>query len=201
MPARLTALAIALAAGAGIGLELAALLRGGASLASAAWALVLYFTILTNGLVAVMFGALALAGARSVRPQFVAGIVAAIALVGVVYALLLQDTRALAGGTALADLLLHRVTPVLAPIYWLAFAPKGRLSWGDPLRWTLYPLAYLGYALARGSIEGRYPYPFIDLAANSWLAVVGVCTVITLCFVAAGEGLVLLDRAMARGRR
>ncbi|MEZ5420482.1 MAG: Pr6Pr family membrane protein [Vicinamibacterales bacterium] len=33
------------------------------------------------------------------------------------------------------------------------------------MRWLAYPVAYLAYALTRGSVDGWYPYFFIDVAA------------------------------------
>ena len=90
--------------------------------------------------------------------------VLAILLVGIVYGLLLNGLLELSGGALLADTLLHKVTPVLAPLWWIAFAPRGQLSWRDPWGWALFPALYLPYALARGVAEGRYAYPFINVA-------------------------------------
>jgi hypothetical protein len=143
---------------------------------------------------------IALRGIRVLPPQVLAGSVSAIVLVGVVFALLLQEARPLAGATAAADFLLHKATPILALIFWLVYAPKGRLEWRDPLNWSLYPLAYLIYALIRGHFEGIYPYPFIDVAANGWLQVLVTAAVIAVGFIGAGQMMVLLDRWLARRR-
>jgi len=198
MPARIFAAIICLAAVTGIGLELSSLLDQGNSALKALWILVRFFTILTNGLLAVVFANIAVRGIRVLPPQVLAGSVSAIVLVGVVFALLLQDGRPLAGATAAANFLLHKATPVLALIFWLAYAPKGRLGWRDPLNWSLYPLAYLIYALIRGHIEGIYPYPFIDVTANGWPTVIVTAAVIAVGFIGAGEAMVLLDRWLAR---
>lgn len=198
MISRLFALLICLSAVAGIGLEAQMLMRGGATLAEAVWSLARFFTILTNGVIATLFGWIAVKGPGSVSPRLTGGAVAAIVLVGVVFALLLSGARVLTGATAVSDFLLHRLNPLLAAAYWLLFVPKGRLSWRDPILWMAYPLAYLAYALARGGSDGRYPYPFIDVPANGWPTVIGTCAVIALGFVAASEGLVLLDRTLGR---
>ena len=147
MICRLAALLICLSACAGIGLELSTLMKGGASVLGSAWVLSGYFTILTNALVAVVFGAVAIGGERFDYPRLVAGVVSAIVLVGVIFTLLPQGLRTLAGATAEANFLLHQLNPVLAALFWLLFARKGALSWRDPLLWALYPLAYLVYAL------------------------------------------------------
>lgn len=200
MPARLFAAVICIAAIAGIGLELSNLLAQGHSVPKAVWILVRFFTVLTNGLLAIVFANIALRGIRVLPPQVLAGSVSAIVLVGVVFALLLQDARPLAGASAAANFLLHKATPVLALIFWLVYAPKGQLAWRDPLNWALYPLAYLIYALIRGHFEGIYPYPFIDVAANGWPQVLATAAVIAVGFIGAGQLMVLLDRWLARRR-
>ncbi len=198
VPARLFAAVICIAAVTGIGLELSNLLAQGHSVPKAVWILVRFFTILTNGLLAIVFANIAMRGIRVLPPQVLAGSVSAIVLVGVVFALLLQDARPIAGAAAAADFLLHKVTPVLALVFWLWYAPKGRLAWRDPLNWSLYPLVYLIYALIRGHFEGVYPYPFIDVAANGWPQVLVTAAVIAVGFIGAGWLMVWLDRALAR---
>ena len=61
------------------------------------------------------------------------------------------------------------MTPVLAPLFWLACAPKGALRRRAPWLWALFPLAYFAYAMVRGRYEGNYAYPFINVAALGWL--------------------------------
>nr|WP_249167489.1 Pr6Pr family membrane protein [Bradyrhizobium elkanii] len=173
-------------------------MKGGASFLGSAWVLSGYFTILTNALVAVVFGAVAIQGERFDHPRLIAGVASAIVLVGVIFTLLLQGLRTLAGATATANFLLHQLNPVLAALFWLLFERKGALSWRDPLLWALYPLAYLVYALPRGAVEGHYAYPFIDVSVLGWARVAANAVVIALCFVAAGEFLVWIDRTLAR---
>ena len=197
MPARIFAVIICLAAIAGIGLELSNLLDQGNALSRAAWVLVRFFTILTNGLLAIVFANIAARGTRAIPARLLAGAVSAIVLVAIVFALLLQGDRPLAGATAAADFLLHKVTPALAAIFWLVYAPKGKLTWRDPLDWSLYPLVYLIYALIRGHFEGIYAYPFIDVAANGWPQVLLTAAIIAVGFIGAGQLMVLLDRALA----
>ncbi|WGD52344.1 Pr6Pr family membrane protein [Bradyrhizobium sp. CB1650] len=198
MLSRLFALSICVSACAGIGLEFITLMKGGASILGAAWVLGGYFTILTNALLAVVFGAFAICGKRLDHPRLMAGVVFSIVLVGVIFALLLQGRRTLAGATAEANFLLHQFNPVLVVLFWLLFTRKGMLSWRDPLLWTLYPLGYLVYALVRGALAGKYAYPFIDVSELGWARVIGNAVLITLCFVAAGQVLVWIDRMLAR---
>lgn len=197
---RLLALLVCLSACVGIGLELITLIKGGMSILTSVWVLIGYFTILTNGLVAVIFGAMAVYGKSFDYPRLLAGTVSAMILVGVVYALLLQGLRTMTGATALANFLLHVLTPAMVGIFWLLMARKGALSWRDPLFWALYPSGYLLYALVRGFVQGRYAYPFIDVSADGWVQVAINAIVIALGFVAAGEILVWIDRQLASRR-
>ena len=128
----------------------------------------------------------------------IGGVTLAILLVGIVYATLLNGLVELSGGALLADFILHRFTPVLVPLWWLAFATKGGLRARDPLLFALYPLAYFGYALARGAADGRYPYPFMDVARLGWDETGLNALIMAAGFLVAGFGLYRLDRALAR---
>jgi hypothetical protein len=194
--ARLAAALVALVAWVALAVQLDASFGFAESLGEALWAMLRYFTVLTNLLVAVVMSFIAL-GVR-VPPFVTGGTTLSIVLVGVVFFLLLRGLLELSGGAALADLLMHKVTPVLVPLWWLAFADKGGLRRRDCLLWALYPLAYFGYALVRGKAEGRYAYPFIDVASLGGAAVALNGLLIALGFVIAGLALVALDARMAR---
>lgn len=163
------------------------------------WIMLRYFTILTNGVVAAIFSMKAIG--FKVGPSLLAGTTLAIMLVGGIYMLLLRGLLELSSGALLADTLLHKVIPILVPLWWLLFAPKGQLQWKDPLSWLAFPLLYLLYALLRGSAELHYPYPFIDLAELGALQVAINSAMIALVFVLAGYALVALDRRLGSGLR
>jgi len=127
---RLAAALIALMAWAGLGIQFEATVGITGSAGGALWVILRYFTILTNLLVALVMTALAFR--RRVPPFVLGGTTIAIVLVGALYMLLLRGLVELSGGAILADTLLHKVVPVLVPLYWLAFAPKGKLRWHHP---------------------------------------------------------------------
>jgi hypothetical protein len=195
--ARIAAAPIALTAWAGLLVQWQASIAITGSAGAALWAMLRFFTILANLLVAIHFSALALGSGRAARPFQLGGTTLAILLVGIVYALLLRGLLELSAGARLADTLLHMATPVLVPLWWLAFAPKGGLRARDPLLWALLPLAYFPYALARAAMDGRYPYPFVDLSRLGWGQVLLNALAIAAGFVLAGWLLVRLDRALA----
>lgn len=196
MMPRMAAAIVALVALAGLVVQFAATLDQTGSVAGTLWTLLRYFTVLTNLLVALAFGWVAIGGRP--HPRRLAGVMLAILLVGIVYGLLLRGLLTLSGGALLADTLLHKVTPVLVPLWWIAFAVRGQLRWRDPWGWTLFPALYLPYALLRGMAEGRYAYPFIDVAKIGIGTMVVNAVLIAMGFVAAGHALVWIDRRMAR---
>ena len=197
MPARLAAAAIALVTWAGLALQFSASIGLVGSAAGAAWAMLGYFTITTNLIVAILFSLMASGRRAAARPRLVGGLALSMLLVGIVFALLLHGLQELSGGAAGADVILHKVTPVLVPLFWLLFTPKGSLEASDPFLWALYPVLYLTYALGRGAATGRYAYPFLDVAAHGWAGVALNATAIALGFLAAAYGLILLDRRLA----
>ncbi len=190
------ALAIAVIAWLGLGVQAHATFGQVHDASQTLWVLLRYFTILTNVAVAIAFSMLGMG--RKLSPPFLGGLVLAILLVGVVYMTLLRGLLELSGGALLADTLLHKVTPVLVTLWWLAFAPKRRLQWKHPLRWALFPLLYLPYALIRGKVEGLYAYPFINLDRLGVEVVTFNAVAIAAAFLLAGLALVALDKVLPR---
>ena len=135
MPLRLAAGAVALVAWVGLAVQLHATLEWTGSVSTAVWALLRYFTIIANLAVAVVLTAVA-TGAPGCSPGLLGGVTLVVALVGAVYAVLLRGLIELSGADSLADTVLHVATPVLAPLFWLFFAPKGGLSYRDPWVWA-----------------------------------------------------------------
>jgi hypothetical protein len=183
---------VALVAIAGLAVQFNATLAQTGSVGETLWTLIRFFTVLANILVAGTLAAVAI-GLR-VSPRLVGGMLLAILLVGIVYGLLLRGLLSLSGGALLADTLLHKVTPLLTPLWWIAFARKGQLGWRDPWVWAIFPALYLPYALLRGMMEGSYAYPFINVAKLGIGQVALNATLMAAGFVAAGYALVWIDR-------
>lgn len=193
---RPAALAIAATTWTGLAVQLVASVRLTGSVLEALWIMLLYFTVITNIVVALLFSALASGWHAS--PRLVGGATLAIILVGAVYHALLRGLLDLSGGAALADFLLHTVTPIIVPIWWIAFAPRGGLDQRDPLKWAIFPLGYFGYGLARGAMDGRYPYPFMNLAVLGWPHTLLNAAAIASGFVVAGCVLLKMDKVLSR---
>lgn len=196
--ARIAAATIALVAWAGLAVQIVVSYHLTGSVLATLWIVLAYFTIWTNILVALVFTGIA-ANRTALRSSWiVAGTTLSIVLVGAVYALLLDGLTELSGGSVVANVLLHRVTPALVPLFWIAFTPKGSLTRRDPLRWSAYTFAYLVYALARGTATGRYPYPFLDALHLGWRQTVINSALIAAAFLLAAFALVWVDNLLGR---
>lgn len=198
--ARIAALAVAAVAWSGLGVQSVATFHSTANgdVVMTLWTLLRFFTIWANIVVAVVMSGVALGQRWAQSPLLLGGATLSILLVGIVYGLLLRGLLELSGGDLLADTLLHKVTPILLPLWWLAFAAKGRLDWVAPWIWALFPLAYLPYALLRGLAEGKYAYPFINVTKLGWGGVAVNAALIALGFIVAGYGVVWVDRRLGR---
>ena len=185
------AVAVALICWAGLAIQFNATYAGQHDLVATVWILLRFFTILTNIAVAVIMTRVALGG--KVSAFLLGGITIAILLVGVVYMTLLRGLLELSGGALLADTLLHKVSPIAMTLWWLLFAPRARLKYNAPLWWALFPLAYFIYALVRASFDGRYPYPFMNLAKLGPVQTALNAGGIAMAFLIAGFLLVWFD--------
>lgn len=182
---------VAIICWAGLAVQFSATYQNQHHVVASLWILARYFTILTNLAVALTMTAVAIG--RRVSPLLLGGLTIAILLVGSVYALLLAHLYHLTGAALVADTLLHKASPILMALWWLLFAPRAQLKWSAPLWWILYPLGYFAYVIARASVDGRYPYPFIDLGKLGWLQTALNAGGIALSFVLAGLALVWID--------
>jgi len=175
----------------GLAVQLAATYGVQHDVTATLWVLARFFTILTNLLVAVTMTWVAIG--RKVSPEVLGGLTLALLLVGVIYMTLLRGLMHLNGAAHIADTLFHKVSPVLMALWWLLFAPRAKLRWSAPILWAVYPLGYLIYVLARGRMDGRYPYPFIDVGKLGWLQTALNVGGIALGFILAGFALVWID--------
>lgn len=172
-------------------------------LLAGAWALLRFFTIITNTLVGLVYAAIAWRGSEVVSGRIQGGVMLAIVLVGVVFNLLLGGLSHATIWGWLGDRIHHVAMPVLVPLWWLAFALKGQLTWSDPLRWSLYPLAYAAYIFLRVGLETpgsgiAYPYFFMDADRLGYASAVANMAAIAAGFVLTGLGVVWLDRRLAQ---
>ncbi|MFF2775211.1 Pr6Pr family membrane protein [Streptomyces sp. NPDC058052] len=171
-----------------------------------------FFTIWSNTAVAVVLG-LGAVRAWTGRPPLPAvwtgGVLLCVTIVGLVFHLVLDnpsspfgqaaDIARLTGARAVANQLLHTVTPLGVALEWLLLTPPGALRPRHAVLWLAAPGTYLLFALARGALlpagaRTRYPYPFLDVAAHGYAGVLLHALVLGLAFCALGLLLVTADR-------
>ncbi|WP_075996580.1 Pr6Pr family membrane protein [Salaquimonas pukyongi] len=181
-----------------LALTIPASLEAGRSIAGSIVFFFSFFTVLTNILVMLAHAAaLGLAGNRLSllqHPSIRAGLVAAIAMVGLVYFFILAALWQPAGWWQAADITLHYVTPLVFVGWWLIAGRGGTSTWRDPFVWLAWPLGYLAYALARAPIAGEVPYPFLNYMENGWGAVLSAITGLLVLYLSLGFAIVALDR-------
>ena len=113
-----------------------------------------FFTVLSNIAVAATTGLLAIRLHRDstlFRVLRLDGLIA-IAVTGVVFHLTLAQLQELTGWSAVADFLLHTLSPILCTVGWLVFGPRCALSRRIVLLGVIAPVCWLVYALVRGAL-------------------------------------------------
>jgi hypothetical protein len=145
-----------------------------------------YFTVLSNLFAAAMLlhGALTSARERSHTVELLRGAaVTYILTTGIVYLMLLSGH---APTYPWVNAILHYLMPVAVTLDWLADPPRTYLQ---PVRtvvlWMAFPLLYIFYTLARGTIVSWYPYFFVNPhRSGGYLLVVGDCLAVGIGIIA-----------------
>ena len=182
---------VAIVCWAGLGIQFSATYAHHHQVGPTIWVLVRFFTILTNLLVAAAMTWVATG--RRTPPTVLAGLTLSIILVGTIYWLLLAGLHHLNGRAEIADILMHKIAPIVMTLWWLLFAPRARLKWSAPWWWCLYPLAYFLFVIVVARFDGRYPYPFINVAHIGWLQTLLNAGGIALAYILAGYLIVWID--------
>ena len=197
---RIVAIIAALVGWAGLALQYV-IFAERVGLGLATWRYVGFFTVLSNIGIACIATAIAL-GRRNWLTAARARLMGltAIVTVGFVYSILLRSMWNPTGLQKLVDAALHDWTPILYAILW-ALMPHGELKWSD-LKWALVPPAlYLAYAMARGAVDGWYPYYFLHPALQSGTELaISIVGMIGVFAIIAGCGIALDQRLGRRGK-
>lgn len=163
-----------------------------------------FFTVQSNILVAVTTGLLARNRDRHSTLFRVLRLdaVVCIAVTGVVFHLALSSLQELTGWDALADLLLHTLSPILGALGWVVFGPRGQITPRIVRLAVIAPVCWLGYALAYGSVvEDRngndyYAYPFMNVQVHGYAVALFRCAVVAALFLGLSFGALALDRRL-----
>lgn len=165
-----------------------------------------FFTILTNLLVALaLTGPLLTEHRRLARWSAGEGVRASVAMyitvVGFIYHFILAPNWHPTGGILIANIFLHYVMPVAFVIDWLAFTPKGRLRWIDPLKWLAYPALYGVWTVGHGLTTHWWPYGFVNVDTLGWAGFTINASATAAFFLIVGLVIVAIDRTFGGKHR
>jgi len=133
------------------------------------WNLFSYFTVLSNLFAAAVFILAAVVIIRQ-KPfgdwfRYIRGAAVLYMLVtGLVYTLLLQNNPEanLSLGFDWRNFILHQLAPLFIVVWWLLWPSKKSISAREAWWWLVFPILWAVVILARASVTGWYPYPFLD---------------------------------------
>lgn len=149
----------------------------------------MYFTFMSNALVALTGWTLALrprASSALFHVLHLCGLVCII-ITGVVFNLLLRSDDPMTPLQRFHDGVQHIATPILAPLFWLVFGPRGRVSWRRIGLASIIPIAWLVVTMIRGAILDWYPYGILDVPKLGYAGVsVWVVSILAFYFLVAG---------------
>lgn len=127
----------------------------------------LFMTVISNILVAITMTAIVLPKGNRLtlffkRPQTQSAVLVYITIVFAGYHFLLADLFHHQGLNYWVDMSLHYFIPLLYAVYWLFLCSKTELHFRMIGRWLIFPSVYLVFSMLRGTIDGYYPYPFLN---------------------------------------
>ncbi len=193
-PRRVAACVIAVVAWSALVLDVWVSVRhDGMSPTTAIWSELRYFTVITNLLAAAIFTSAALSG-RLLSVRASGSVAVPMLMVALIYWSVLYAQDPPPPEKTVANLLLHLFTPMLVVAYHLLAHRIARRAWPDALIWLCYPFAYLIYALARGLVDGRYPYFFLDPQVSGWSGLAVNFVILLLSFLIVGTLVVIFSR-------
>lgn len=157
-----------------------------------------FFTILSNLLLAATNAVLVVDPYRTTTVFSAARLTGVLSMIvtGVVFHLALRGLHDLHGTAAVADFLLHTVSPIMAVVSWLVIGPRGVVSRKVVGLTLVYPVTWLIATLIRGAIVDFYPYPFLDATTHGYLRVTLGCLLVAALFLGLAVGAAALDRVL-----
>lgn len=133
-------------------------------------------------------------------PLGMAAMAGNITLVMVYYHFMLAPLFTFTGALAVANVLLHYVTPLLYLGWWAIYAPHGGLRLKHVPMMLVPGLAYLALVLIRGAIVSEYPYDLLDPRIGGYGQVAIGAGVIVVAVAVFCVLLVLADQLLGRSK-
>ena len=121
-----------------------------------------------------------------------------ITVTGVVYYAVLAGDQHFVGIAKVGDVLAHFVSPLLYIGTWL-FGSRGLLQRRHVGQSLVFPVLWIALTLVRGAIIHIYPYGFVDVAQNGYVAVLVTIVVMLAAAGAMAAGAARFDRRRRSG--
>ncbi|RIA47510.1 Pr6Pr family membrane protein [Dichotomicrobium thermohalophilum] len=165
-----------------------------------------FFTILTNGIIALAMALPVLApesaaGRFFTSPRVRTAIGGYIIIVAAVYHVMLAPLWDPKGLNLIAQIILHTIVPIAFLLDWLVYTRRGETPWHCALTALILPFLYAAWIFAHGAWTGFYPYPFLDVAELGYGQVLLNMTVLTVLFICVELLLVTIDKGLAALQR
>ena len=167
-----------------------------------------YFTIQSNFFVAVaLMGDIAYTLKGKEQSSwfviFRSGATLCIILTGLVYHILLSPIHHAVGVFIYPNVGLHYIAPIGMFLDWLLFEKKGQYRYRYALVWLVYPTLYALGSMLRGSIDGFFPYWFVNpwgqypYGTGGLLPMLELYVGISLIFYLLGMLMIITDKLIA----
>lgn len=183
------------------------------------WDFYVHFTNLSNYLCAIMMFLELRDTAKKKEDSYVNTLPATkfMALLGIlltfiIYNFVLAQRIDIKDSFVVASVTLHIILPLMFTADYILFYEHGKIKWSYPILSALFPLLYVAFIYIHAAIRnfdssiyypGRkdpfiYPYFFLNLDKLGVTGVVKNCVLITICFIAFGYILMLLDNLLGK---
>ena len=162
-----------------------------------------FFTVVANGIIAIVTTAIALApGSRFSRRIENGSVLTAaavyISIVAVVYSLFLRAVVNAQGWHLISDHIVHDAIPPMFVLFWLIYARKSDIGWLDPVKWLIVPVLYIAYSLIHGAFDSWYPYWFADVTKLGYPTALKNSGFVLLAFLIFGFVFAAIGRILHR---
>ena len=162
-----------------------------------------FFTVVSNGIIAIITTAIAIAPESRFSKRFQNGSVLTaasvyITIVAVVYSLFLRSVVNAQGWHLISDHIVHDAIPPLFVLFWLMYADKRDIKWLDPVKWLVVPVLYIAYSLLHGAFDDWYPYWFADVTKLGYPAALKNSGFVLIAFLVLGFIFAALAKLISR---
>ena len=162
-----------------------------------------FFTVVANGIIAVVTTAIALVpesrfSRRVENGSVLTAAAVYISIVAVVYSLFLRAVVNAQGWHLISDHIVHDAIPPLFVLFWLIYARKSDIGWLDPVKWLIVPVLYIAYSLIHGAFDSWYPYWFADVTKLGYPTALKNSGFVLLAFLIFGFVFAAIGRILHR---